>query len=318
MKLKSIWFVIKEAVGEFATGPALGLSAATAYYAVFSIAPLLVLVVGLAGLVFGEGKVLSEIHRQLGSYLGPKATHLLESMMRAQLKSSSLMASIIGAVALVFGATAVFGQLQESLNTIWGVAAKPGYSFWLYVRDRLLSLAMLLGIGFLLLVSMALTTFVNAFTHYISAEISFPNWLVPSLEGVVSFLVTALLFGSILKILPDVRIGWRDVAVGALVTALLFTAGKFLLGLYLSHEIGASAYGAGSAFVVILLYVYYASIIVYLGAEFTKAYTRCRGARPRPSRYAIAVTPGRVKSPVSGSARHKRGRSTQPHHLHQR
>ncbi len=308
MKLTTIWSLVKDTVNESASGPIMTQSAATAYYAAFSIGPLLVLAMGLAGLVFGEEQVRHEIDRQLTSFVGHRATGLIDSMMQAQVKGGTLMASIVGAVGLVLGATGVFTQLQDGLNQVWGVTARPGNSLWLYLRDRLLSLAMLLGVGFILLVSMGLSTFVSAFTHYAGSLVAVPDWLAPTLDGVVSFIVTSLLFGLILKVLPDVQILWRHVWVGAVVTAALFTAGKFLLGLYLGHEIHASAYGAGSAFVVILLYVFYASLIVFVGAEFTKLYTARSGERVRTSKYAVPVRSGaRNRGPA-----HKRRRVRKP------
>lgn len=281
--------ILKESVKGFLNDPLFALSAATAYYAIFSIAPLLVLVVGLTALVFGENRVQQEVGRQLQSFVGPKATHIIQSMMAAQFQGGSTLAVIVGAAALVIGASAVFSQLQASLNTIWGVQAKPGKGLWLFIRDRFLSLAMILAIGFLLLVSMALTAFVNTFTHYAGAAMSLPDWLVPFFDSFISFLVISTLFALIFKFLPDVKIRWRDVWVGALGTGAFFSAGKYLLGQYLSHETSVSAYGAGSAFVVILLYVYYSSLILYLGAEFTRAYTTHRGRRIQPSKYAAPI-----------------------------
>jgi membrane protein len=290
MNLKSTWSYLKETINEFQQDRTLRLAAATAYYAVFSIGPLLVLVVGLAGLVFGEERVRQEVGRQLQSFVGPQSTHMIQSMMSAQQKGGSLLATIIGGVALVLGATGVFGQLQDSLNTIWGVTTKPGKSFVAFIRDRFFSMAMVLGVGFLLLVSMVLSAFVNAFAGYLGQLFSLPAWLLPVFNGVVSFLVISLLFALIFKVLPDVRIRWRDVWVGAFGTSLLFTAGKFLLGFYLSRETSASAYGAGSAFVVVLLYVYYSSLILYFGAEFTKVYAQRHGAHIQASTYAVKMT----------------------------
>lgn len=195
-------------------------------------------------------------------------------MMGAQMRHGSTIAVILGGVALVFGAMTVFVQLQQSLNTIWGVQSKPGKGPWVFVRDRVLSLAMILAVGFLLLISMALSTFVNAFTHFIGGKMSLPDWMAPMFEAFFSFFVIAALFALIFKYLPDVRVRWRDVWQGALGTSALFSGGKYLLGLYLSHETSVSAYGAGSAFVVILLYIYYSSNILYFGAEFTQTYAR--------------------------------------------
>jgi membrane protein len=292
MKLRAAWGIAKETLNEFQAVPTLSLSAATAYYAAFSIGPLLVLVVGLAGLAFGEARVHQEMGRQLETFIGPNSARLVESMMSAQFKGGGYMATLIGGVALVFGATGVFSQLQASLNMIWGVAAKPGRGIWLFVRDRLLSMAMVLGIGFLLLLTMILSAFVNTFTHYIGQAVSLPPWVATAFDNFISFVVTSGLFALIFKVLPDVKLRWRDVAAGAIGTALLFTAGKYLLSVYLSHEMSASAYGAGSAFIVILLYVYYASTILYLGAEFTKSYAAYYGSRVKPSDYAVP-TPGR-------------------------
>jgi membrane protein len=290
MKFKSGWAIFKETIKEFSQDRALRLSAATAYYAIFSIGPLLVLSVGLAGFVFGEDRVATEMGTQLRSFVGDKSANVIESMMRAQHYGESRLAAVLGAIALIIGATGAFGQLQDSLNTIWGVTAKPGQSIGAFIRDRLFSLAMVLGIGFLLLISMVLTTLSNAFAHYIGNLISVPAWVAPTFNDVVSFVVISLLFALIFKVLPDVRIQWRDVWVGAAGTALLFTLGKFALGRYLAYEVSASAYGAGSAFVVILMYVYYSSIILYFGAEFTQVLARARGMHFQPSKYAVRMT----------------------------
>jgi len=253
------------------------LAAATAYYAIFSIGPLLVLTIGVAGLVFGEESVRKEVVAQISSFVGDKAASMMSMMLAAPQKGGSLMATIIGAAALVIGATGAFGQLQDSLNTIWGVTVKPGKSVGAFLRDRIFSMAMVLAVGFVLLVSMILSAIVVAFSHYIGRLVSLPAWLVPLLNDGLNFLVITLLFALIFKVLPDVKIRWRDVWVGAAGTALLFTVGKYLLGIYLAHATSTSAYGAGSAVVVILLYIYYASVILYFGAEFTKVYARYRG-----------------------------------------
>jgi membrane protein len=250
----------------------------------------LVLIVGLAGLVFGEDTVRKEVVRQAQSFIGPKSANMINSLMSTQKSGDSLLATIVGGGALLMGAAGVFGQLQDSLNTIWGVTAKPGKSIGACIRDRFFSMAMVLGIGFLLLVSMALTAFVNAFAKYMGNMVSIPACLAPAFNDLLSFFVISLLFALIFKILPDVKIRWRDVWVGAVGTAFLFTLGKFLLGWYLAHQTSASAYGAGSAVVVILLYVYYASLILYVGAEFTLAYARHHGAEFQPSKYAVQVT----------------------------
>ena len=290
MSWKRLWATTKETVNEFLQDRAMRLAAATAYYAVFSIGPLLVLTVGLAGMVFGEDTVRHAVASQIRSLVGPKSAGLIDSMMTAQHKGGSVMAAVIGAVALVIGATGVFGQLQDSLNTIWGVTAKPGKGLGAFVRDRFFSMAMVLAVGFVLLVSMALSAFVVVFANYLGALVRLPGWLVPLFNSGLNFVIISLLFALIFKVLPDVKIRWRNVWVGAVGTALLFTIGKFLLGLYLARFASATAYGAGSAFVVVLLYVYYASIILYFGAEFTQVYAKYRGSCFQPSKYAVRMT----------------------------
>jgi membrane protein len=290
LNLKMIWSTAKETVNEFLQDRALRLAAATAYYAIFSIGPLLVLVIGVAGVVFGEETVRKEVSEQIRTFVGEKPASLISSMMSAERRGGSSMAAIIGAAALVIGATGAFGQLQDSLNTIWGVTPKPGKSIGVFLRDRFLSMAMVLGVGFVLLVSMALSAFALAFAKYIGQLVAIPSWPVPLFNDGVNFLVIAVLFALIFKVLPDVKIRWSDVWVGAIGTALLFAVGKFLLSFYLAREVGASAYGAGSAFVVILLYIYYASVILYVGAEFTQVYSRYRGSRFEPSKYAVRIT----------------------------
>jgi membrane protein len=290
MKLKSWWEVLRESLRQFSEHRVLRLAAATAYYATFSIGPLLVLIIGLAGLAFGEENVTRQVHQQLQGVVGEKSAHLISSMMSAQKKGGSLLATIIGGIAVVLGASGVFGQLQDSLNTIWGVVTKPDAGLGALIRDRLFSMATVLGTGFLLLISMILSTLVNAFSRYLGNLVSVPSWVAPTFNEVVSLVVIAALFGLIFKVLPDVKLRWRDVWLGAGITAVLFTAGKFLLGFYLSREAGASAYGAGSAFVVILLYVYYSSLILYFGAEFTQVYARRQGAGTVPTKYAVHMT----------------------------
>lgn len=293
--MKVIWAVLKDTFKQFFKDPVIRLSAATAYYSIFSIAPLLVLVIGLAGFIFSQDQIHNEVNRQLKSFVGPKATDVIQSMMSARAKHGSKLAVFVGTIGLIFGSTAVFVQLQNSLNTIWGVKAKPGRGLWHFIRDRLLSLAMILAVGFLLLVSMALTTLVNSLTYYIGHVAALPDWLAPTFETLISFLVIAILFALIFKVLPDVKILWRDVMVGAIGTSALFTTGKYLLGLYLSHETDISAYGAGSAFIIILLYVYYSSLILYLGAEFTQVYVRHHGRRIEPKSYATPVERSQVR-----------------------
>jgi len=290
MKIKSAFNIIKGTAAEFGEDNVLRLSAALAYYAIFSIGPLLAIVVGLAGLAFGNEHVSHQIHQSLQGMLGENSAKTIDSMMAARSHSKSLLTTIIGVVALLFGAAGVFGQLQDSLNTIWEVKAKPGAGIWGLVRQRFLSFSMILGIGFLLLVSLALSTALGALAGMLNNMIPMGDLVAHAIDFIVSFGVVTLLFAMIFKYLPDVRIPWSKVWIGAIVTALLFTLGKYLLGLYLGRASTSSAYGAAGSVIVILMWVYYASVIVLAGAEFTQVYAKRTGAKIVPDKYAVPVT----------------------------
>src|SRR5262245_29761386 len=244
MKIKWAWRILKRTIAEFNEDNVLRLSAALAYYAIFSIGPLLAIVVGLAGLAFGEESVRSQIDHQLRAMVGERSAQIVESMVAARGQGTSLLTTIIGLVALFFGAAGVFGQLQDSLNTIWEVKPKPGRGIWGIVRSRFLSFSMVLGIGFLLLVSMALSTALAAVTGEIGDGLPITKSIVHILDFGISFGVVTLLFAMIFKVLPDVNVPWSKVWVGAIGTTLLFTLGKTLLAFYLGRESTTSAYGA--------------------------------------------------------------------------
>lgn len=286
----SSWDILKGTVAEFMEDSVPRLAAALAYYSMFSLGPLLVIVIGLAAMVFDRGAVSTEVHAQIQSFMGPTAAKTVETMLTTQNHDSSLLATILGVVALLFGATGVFGQLQDALNTIWEVKPKPGQGVWGFVRSRFLSFTMVLGIAFLLLVSMVVTTTLQALSGRINQWIPMPEAVAHILQFSVSFLVISLLFAMIYKVLPDANVQWRDVWVGALGTSLLFTIGKFLLALYLGRESTSSAYGAAGSVVILLLWVYYSSLILFFGAEFTQVYAKATGSRIVPSSHAMAVT----------------------------
>jgi membrane protein len=291
MNAKMLWGVSKGAFHEFVEDKVTRLSAALAYYALFSMAPLVIIVISIAGLFFGEQAVTGQMHDQLSDFFGDQGAQTIESMMSAARKpSSSIIASIIGIVTLLIGATGVFGQLQDALNTIWEVQPKPGRGIKGFIKDRFLSLTMVLGIGFLLLISMVLSAGLAAFTGVLNNRFGLPPAVAHSLNIVVSMIVISLLFAMIFKFLPDVKIKWRDVWFGAIFTAFLFELGKFLLGFYLGRATTASAYGAAGSLVIVLMWVYYSSLILFFGAEVTQAYTKARGSQLVPSANAVPVT----------------------------
>jgi membrane protein len=259
-------------------------SAALAFYTIFSLAPLLVVAVSLAGTVFGPAAVRGEILQQFQEWMGRDAASLVQAMLSTAAKPRvNRLAGIIGIATLLFGASGVFVQLQQSLNQIWEVAPRPGAALTSLLRKRVLSFALVLGIGFLLLVSLIISAALAALGDFLQARFRLPVGQLHLANLLVSFLIISLLFALIYRLLPDVRLGWRDVFLGALVTSALFSAGKTLIGIYLGRTGAASAYGAAGSLVMLTSWVYYSSLIFLLGAEFTHVHS-CdrRGARPRP------------------------------------
>ena len=284
--------LLRDSFNDWQNNNALRLSAALAYYSIFSIAPLLVLSVGLAGLFWGAEAVNGHLSEQLKGFVGPQASEAIETMVKSTSRpSQSLMATIVGMVVLFFGASGVFGQLKDALNTIWEVKAKPGLGWRVLVRERLLSFGMVLVVGFLLLISFVLTTLVSAFSKMLESYLEMPNWVWGGAGLLVSFIVVTVLFALMFKVLPDVTNDWRHVWVGAVATAFLFEAGKFGLAYYLGRESTASSFGAAGSVVLLLLWVYYASCILLFGAEFTKMYALARGDALRPTKIAVPASP---------------------------
>jgi membrane protein len=266
-------------------------SAALAFYTMFSLAPLLVVVIALFGLAFGRAAVRGEILSEFQDWMGPDAASLVQAILRtAADDNTNTLAGILGIFTLIFGASGVFVQLQQSLNRIWGVAARPGAALTKLLRKRLLSFAVVLGIGFLLAVSLILSTALTALGDYLERRYHLPVTLLHVLNILVSFLLVTLLFALIYHLLPDVKLAWRDVFLGAVVTSVLFGVGKTLIGFYLGRTGAASAYGAAGSLVMLLSWVYYSALVFLLGAEFTRVYSHDSvGDRPAPEAGAKAV-----------------------------
>jgi len=294
MRGKLIWQMLTEAGSEWVADKAPRMGAALAYYSVFSITPLLLMVIGVAGMLFGQDQVRQAILEQIKMTVGEPPAAAIDSLLRHMQQSGhGTVATLVGTVVLLFGASGVFAELQDSLNTIWKVTPKPGLGLWTVIRDRLLSIVVVLGTGFLLLVSLVVSTALTAAENYLTplAE-RLPGG--PSLWAFVNRLASlgfiAVLFALIYRLLPDARIRWRDVWGGAVGAALLFTLGKWLIGLYLGHSQLTSAYGAAASVVVILIWVYYSAQILLFGAEFTRAYARHMGSHVAPTEHAEPVT----------------------------
>jgi membrane protein len=291
MKLKTILRLLKETFAEWQEDKVPLLASSLAYYTVFSIAPLLLIAISMAGVFFGEDAVRGEIIGQVQGLIGKDGASTIQSMLQNTQKHNSggTIATIFGIVTLLFGASGVFGQLQEALNIIWEVKPKPGRNIIKFIQSRFLSSAMVLVIGFLLLVSSVLSTILVTITGFINHLIPGLNFLGPSLDFILSLVVVTLLFASIYKVLPDVKVPWRNLWVGSAVTAVLFNIGKFLIGFYLGHSNMGSTYGAAGSIIIVLVWVFYSAQILLLGAEFTQVYSRHLGKPIRPSEYATSV-----------------------------
>ncbi len=282
--------LLKNTWHEWTEDQASQLAAALAFYTGVSIAPLLVLVVLIVSLILGRQAAQGQLLEQLRGTVGPQGAQFLQAVLQnAKQPTLASTAGILSFIALIWGSTNVFNQLQNSLNKIWNVKPKPGQGIWAMIRSRLHTFSRVLGVAFLLLVSLMISAALTAFVQWGHGMLPGADWLWEVINNVVAFVVTTGLFAAIFKVLPDAKIAWRDVWLGAAVTALLFVIGKFVLGLYLSHA--GNAYGALGSVVVFLLWVYYTAQILFMGAEFTQVYAHRYGSGIRPSDNAVHVDP---------------------------
>ena len=273
MNSRAIPQLLKQAWKEWNDDKAPRLGADLAYYTMFSLAPLLLIALSVAGMVFGEEAARGAIAEQISRTVGPAAATTIQDMVSHAGKSGSGAAAIIGVVTLLLGASGVFGQLQEAMNTIWDVGPKPNKGLLGILKDRFLSFTMVLGTCFMLLVSLLASAAISGLAGFIGGG---AEPVLHVLEAAMSLAVITVLFAMLFKFLPDVKVAWKDVWLGAFLTAVLFVAGKFALGMYLGRSGVASAYGAAGSVIVILLWVYYAAQILFFGAEVTKVYSKAR------------------------------------------
>ncbi|MDQ2817080.1 MAG: YihY/virulence factor BrkB family protein [Candidatus Eremiobacteraeota bacterium] len=292
MNLKNVLALFKGAFAGFSQDKATRMAAALSYYTIFSIAPLLIIFIAIAGHFLGHGNVKHQIIDQLRGSIGPAGAQAIKSMIEAAYKpKQGLVASSISFLIFLLAASGVFGQLQDSLNTVWHVEQKTGGKVMELIRARFASLAMVLGIGFLLLVTLVISAAASAVGHLITGVVPWLAVVIKLVDFVISFLVIAILFALIFKVLPETHIRWKDVWIGAGVTSLLFALGVFLIGLYLGHSAVGSTYGAAGSLVVILLWIYYAAQILLFGAEFTKVYAENHGSRAHAAGTPAAARP---------------------------
>jgi membrane protein len=296
MNLRATYDLLKETVNHWIEDKAMRMGAALAYYTAFSLTPILVISLGIVGLLFGRDEITRQIHETVGE---PAGRAIDEMLKNTDQQGGGILATVFGLIALFVGATGVFGELQDSLNTVWKVEPKPGRGIWGMIRDRFLSFTMVLGVAFLLLVSLVVSSVLATLGALWTPE-SLPGgtYLWQAVNQLVSLAVVSLLFALMFKYLPDVKIAWRDVWIGAVLTAVLFTVGKYALGAYLGRSSVTSAYGAAGSLVLILLWVYYSALILLFGAEFTRVYA---------NRYGFGVHPDENAQPISREALDRQG-----------
>lgn len=289
--LKKLGKVIVGAGTAFSEDKALKYSASLSYYTIFALSPLLVIVISIASIFYQQGDIQGKVFNEISALIGSNATEQLRLVIeKSALSGGSGISLIISIIVLLIGASAIFTEIQDTLNIIWRVRPKPKKGIQRFLINRVLSFSMIIGLGFLLVVSLIINGVIAAISSRL--QIYFPEitiLLALIFNVIITFLIIAFLFSCIFKFLPDVEINWKDVRVGAIATALLFMLGRFLIGQYLSIAGTGSAFGAAGSIIVILTWVYYTAAILYLGAEFTQVYAETFGTRIKPSDYAVYV-----------------------------
>ena len=298
LTFKGIFEVLKNSFGGFVDHKVTKMSGALAYYTVFSMGPLLILIISLCALFLGREAVEGEIYAQLESFMGADTAEQLQDIIKnAAIGGKGKVAAIIGFVTLLVGATTVFAEIQDSINTIWGLKPKPKRGWLKMLQNRFLSFSVIISLGFILLVSLGITTVIDAFSGRL--QTAFPDVTVIIfyiVNQILTLAIITIIFAVIFKVLPDADIRFKDVISGALVTAVLFMLGKFGISFYISQSNVGSTYGTAGSLVILLLWTYYSSIILYFGAEFTKAYAMKYGEEIHPSHYAVTTKQVEVES----------------------
>jgi membrane protein len=291
IRVKQIIFILKETFNEFMEDNVLKLSAALSYYTIFSLPPLLIIIISLAGIFFGEEAVRGQLFNQINHLVGNVAAlQIQEAIKNVKLSGSSNFATLIGVVILLVGASGVFAEIQNSINYIWGIKAKPNKGIVKFVKNRLMSFSMIGSVGFLLMVGLIINSVMDLLSArlmtFFPAEFAYLFYL---LNLLLIFIILAILFAIIFKTLPDGNVVLKDCLIGASFTTILFMLGKFAIGFYLSNSVVGSVYGAAGSVILILVWVYYSAIILYFGAEFTKVYAIHHGQNIVPNDYTVKI-----------------------------
>ena len=298
--IKEFWKVIIATFSGFINDNGLKLSASLAYYTVFSVAPLLILVISLISLFLGHDAVNNTLYPQIKAYVGSQAAVQIQEIIKnLQISGKTGVALITGIAILLIGASSMFVEIQDSINMIWRVKAKPKRGWLKLIQNRFLSFSLIISMGFLLLVSLAVNIAINALSAKLAHFLPGVTVLVLSaINLAITLIVIAVLFAIIFKVLPDVKIRWAEVRMGAIFTAILFMVGQYLIGLYIQYTAQGSAYGAAGSIIIILVWIYYSSSILFIGAEFTQVYAEATGCNIEPADYAVHVYQTEVEKVV--------------------
>ncbi len=290
-KISGIFIYIKQVFREFSEDNILKYSASLAYYTIFSLAPMLIVIISLSGVLFGKDAMQGHVYSQIKGLVGADAALQIQDIIKnIHITGKSFFATVISIVVLLLGATSIFGEVQDSLNKIWGLKIKTHKTWWKLILNRLLSFSLIVSMGFIMMVSLLLNAVVSAFGNYIGKYLSnFSVVFIQLTNSFLTFIATTFLFALMFKVLPDAKIKWKDVLIGGLITAFFFTLGKLAIGYYLGQSNLATVYGAAGSVIIIMVWVYYSAVILYLGAEFTKVYAKLHGGKIYPNEYAVWI-----------------------------
>jgi membrane protein len=301
-KFKQIFLFLKQVINDFIDDKALKFSASLSYYTVFSIAPFLAIIITFSGFFFGKQAIQGELYPQISELVGKDAALQIQQMItNIHLSNNSFFAAAVSLIILIIGATGIFGEIQDSINQIWGLKSKPKTGLIKMLLNRLISFSLIISLGFLLMVSLLLNTVVDALSKQLMKLLNGNGvYVIDIVNNCIMFILISFLFGIIFKVLPDARIKWKDVTVGAVCTAVLFMVGKFCIGFYLGHSNLGSIYGTAGSIIIVMLWVYYSAVILYFGAEFTKVYAKHFGSKILPNNYAVWIKTSEIELPVNG------------------
>ena len=290
-KIYGFFGYIRQVFREFSEDDILKYSASLAYYTIFSLAPMLIVIISLTSLLYAREAMQGHIYSQIKDLVGSEAALQIQDIIKnIHITGKSFFASVVSIIVLLIGATSIFGEIQDSLNKIWGLKVITTKTWWKLILNRLLSFSLIVSIGFIMMVSLLLNAVISAFGNYLGKYLdNFSVIFIQLTDNVLTFIATTFLFALMFKVLPDAKIKWKDVLIGGLITSFFFTLGKLGIGYYLGQSNLATVYGAAGSVIIIMVWVYYSAVILYLGAEFTKVYAKLHGGKIYPNEYAVWI-----------------------------